>query len=110
MILSYLLTAYRNFIKYKGYSIINILSLGFGFFCFILIMMFVVHERSFDEHYSGSTYRLALETQTGNSTTRGAQTPPAWAPLLALEFPEIEATLRVKPPRQTWMVSNEERN
>lgn len=51
MILSYLLTAYRNFIKYKGYSIINILSLGFGLFCFILIMMFVVHEQSFDEQY-----------------------------------------------------------
>src|SRR5688572_16142651 len=110
MILSYLLTAYRNFIKYKGYSIINILSLSFGLFCFILIMMYVVHERSFDEHYSANTYRLALEVHTGNTTTQLAQTPPAWTRFMEPEYPEIEATVRVKPPRQTWMVSNEERN
>jgi putative ABC transport system permease protein len=110
MILSYLLTAYRNFMKYKGYSMINILSLGFALFCFILIMMFVVHERSFDEQYSARTYRLALEVQTGNTTTRGAQTAPVWTRLMEQEFPEIEASVRVKPPRQTWMVSNEERN
>jgi putative ABC transport system permease protein len=110
MILSYLLTAYRNFIKYKGYSIINILSLGFGLFCFILIMMYVVHERSFDEQYSAGTYRLALEVHTGSTTTNQAQTPPVWTRLMEQEYPEIEATVRVKPPRQTWMVSNEERN
>lgn len=110
MILSYLLTAYRNFIKYKGYSIINILSLGFGFFCFILIMMFVVHEQSFDEHYSDRTYRLALEVKASSSTTRIAQTSPGWLPNMEQQFPEIEAMVRVKPPRQTWMVTNEERN
>lgn len=110
MILSYLLTAYRNFIKYKGYSIINILSLGFGLFCFILIMMFVVHEQSFDEQYSDRTYRLALEIKASNSTTVGAQTAPGWLPIMEQEFPEIDAMVRVKPPRQTWMVTNEERN
>lgn len=110
MILSYLLTAYRNFIKYKGYSIINILSLGFGFFCFILIMMFVVHEQSYDEHYSDRTYRLALEVKASSSTTRIAQTSPGWLPNMEQQFPEIEAMVRVKPPRQTWMVTNEERN
>jgi putative ABC transport system permease protein len=110
MISSYLLTAYRNFVKYKGYSIINILSLGFGFFCFMLIMMFVVHEKSFDEQYSDRVYRLALEVHTGTTTTTGAQTPPIWTRLMEQEFPEIEATVRVKPPRQTWMVTNEERN
>jgi putative ABC transport system permease protein len=110
MISSYLLTAWRNFVKYKGYSIINVLSLGFGLFCFILIMMFVVHEKSFDEQYSESIYRLALETQTGTTSTRNAQTPPVWTRLMEQEYAEIEATVRVKPPRQTWMVSNEERN
>src|SRR5262249_9955962 len=89
---------------------INILSLSFGLFCFILIMMFVVHERSFDEQYSSRTYRLALEIQTGNTTTRGAQTAPVWTRLMEQEYPEIEDAVRVKPPRQTWMVSNEERN
>ena len=110
MLLSYLLTAYRNFAKYKGYSIINILSLGFGFFCFILIMMFVVHEKSFDEQYPSNTYRLALEVHTGTTTTTGAQTPPVWTTLMKQEFPEIESTVRVKPPRQSWMVTNEQRN
>jgi len=110
MILSYLLTAYRNFIKYKGYSVINILSLSFGLFCFILIMMFVVHEKSFDEQYSDRTYRIALEVKASNSTTHNAQTPPGWMLLMEQEFSEIEEVIRVKPPRQTWMVTNEERN
>ena len=110
MIASYLLTAYRNFVRYKAYSAINMLSLGFGFFCFILIMMFVVHEKSFDEQYSSRVHRLALEVHTGETTTYNAQTPPIWTRLLEREFPEIEATVRVKPPRQTWMVTNEERN
>lgn len=110
MIASYLLTAYRNFVRYKGYSAINMLSLCFGFFCFILIMMFVVHEKSFDEQYSSRIHRLALEVHTGETVTYNAQTPPRWTRLLEREFPEIEATVRVKPPRQTWMVTNEERN
>jgi putative ABC transport system permease protein len=109
MISNYFLIAYRNYFKNKSYSLINTLSLSFGFFCFIVILMYVIHEKSYDEHHPQNIYRLALETKAGEVTTQYAQTPPAWLNFIGNDFMEIEASVRIKPPRQAWMISNEER-
>ena len=60
MLLNYLKIAYRNFVKQKVYSIVNIGGLAIGLTCFILIFLYIQDELSYDRFHSKSdrTYRL----------------------------------------------------
>jgi predicted permease len=48
MIKNYFKTAWRNLIRNKAFSLINILGLALGLACTLLIMLWVQHERSID--------------------------------------------------------------
>ncbi len=50
MFKNYLKIALRNLRKNKTFSIINILGLAIGFFCFLLISIYVLDEVSFDKY------------------------------------------------------------
>ncbi len=52
--------ATRNLLKYKGYTIINVLGLAIGITGVILMMLFVRNEFSYDKFHSKSDriYRL----------------------------------------------------
>lgn len=60
MFKNYLKVALRNLTKHKGYSFINIVGLAIGVACFVLIMLFVQDERSYDRYHSNAdrTYRI----------------------------------------------------
>ncbi len=57
---NYILIAWRNLLKKKGYSSINILGLALGIACCLLIFMYVDYERSFDNYHTrgGRIYRV----------------------------------------------------
>lgn len=107
MLLNYLIVSYRNLWKNRGYSLINALSLAIGFSCFTLILIYVTDELSYDDQYDGKVYRIATEFTVDGTVNQNAQSPPVWCKLMPSEFPEVEEMVRVKPPFQTWMVSNE---
>ncbi len=70
---NYIKTAFRNLIRYKGFSFINILGLSIGMACSILIFLWVQFELSYDKFNdkSDKLYRL-VQTQyyaTGPLTT-----------------------------------------
>ena len=48
MLRNYFKVAWRNLLKNKGFSIINITGLATGLGCFILIALYVADELSFD--------------------------------------------------------------
>ncbi len=86
---NYLLTAFRNILRHKYFSVIIIAGLTLGIAVFGLIFTYVKHELSFDrfnEHYK-STYRLEMPDW--------ALTGTAYGPELSNEFPEIIAGSRV---------------
>ena len=62
MFKNYLLIAFRNLIRQKTYSIINISGLAIGFAAFILIVLHVVHEFSFDKFHekADDIYRVCI--------------------------------------------------
>ncbi len=43
--------AIRNLIRQKAYALINIFGLAIGIACSILIMLFVIHESSYDSFH-----------------------------------------------------------
>jgi len=109
MLLNYLIVSFRSLWKNKGYSFINTISVAAGFACFTLILLYVEDELGYDDQYGKQVYRIATEVKTGENVVQSAQSPPVWCKLMPQEFPEIEEMVRIKPPFQSWMVSNEGR-
>ncbi len=59
MLKSYLKIAYRNLLRHRAYSLINIVGLAVGLSCTILISLFVVGELRYDRHHEKSDYYIA---------------------------------------------------
>lgn len=89
MIQNYLITAFRNINRQKGYSIIIILGLTISITVFGLILMYVNNEYQtdrFNKNYA-DIYRLETEDWAILGT--------AYGPELAANFPEIKEFTRV---------------
>jgi putative ABC transport system permease protein len=95
---NYLKIAFRQLIRYKGYSFINIMGLAVGIASCILIMLFVKSEYSFDKFNSKAAriYRVWLqENISPDQVYTSTVTPLPLGPALQTSFPEIEAACRV---------------
>ncbi|MDW7693744.1 ABC transporter permease [Flammeovirgaceae bacterium SG7u.111] len=94
MFKNYLLIAYRNLFRNKVFTLINVVGLGVGLACCLLIFLFVKHELSFDKHQSkfDRMYRIIYHATNGADF---AQLPITLAPLMEETLPQIEATSRV---------------
>ena len=87
----YLKIALRYLLKNKLYSFINIFGLAIGITSFVLIMLYVNYEQSYDT-FEGSenVYRTYLDYLDGNEFVAGdAQTYNLSGPSLKNEFPEV---------------------
>lgn len=95
--------AWRNLARRKGYAFLNIAGLAVGLVSFLLIMQYIVFERSYDNFHTRSNdiYRVAFDwgetDYTGNNSSRYAGNVPAMGPLLNEEFAAVEAYTRFVP-------------
>ncbi|MCP5381547.1 MAG: ABC transporter permease [Kordiimonadaceae bacterium] len=69
MFANYLNMTFRNILKFRLYSAINIIGLAVGLAVSILIILFVAHETSFDKAVKGSdrVYRLNWESNSSGA-------------------------------------------
>ena len=88
MLLNYLKIAYRNFVKQKVYSIVNIGGLAIGLTCFILIFLYIQDELSYDRFHSKSdrTYRLVEHFESEGVGEHSASQPFPTGPTMASDF------------------------
>ncbi|OEK04739.1 ABC transporter permease [Roseivirga misakiensis] len=70
MLKNYLKTTYRNLLRNKVYSLINVLGLTIGIACFSLIFLYVENEVSFDKFHQEKSYRFLINEQTGDGEFR----------------------------------------
>ncbi|MCB2197260.1 MAG: ABC transporter permease [Bacteroidetes bacterium] len=92
MITHYIKTAFRNIARNFGYSLINFIGLSIGITLFILIMLFVVNEYSFDKF--NENYDRIYRFEFGDAEMVHL---PSAAGLDAQDwFPEIEHVVRFK--------------
>ncbi|MFV1979784.1 MAG: ABC transporter permease, partial [Rhodothermia bacterium] len=110
MFKNYLTVALRNLAKYRAYSLINVVGLAIGLASFVLILLFVQDEFSFDRHHENADdiYRLVVDIRNANGFTQTAQSGTAWGPDFQRDFPEVASMVRMKPPNQKWMVGRED--
>jgi putative ABC transport system permease protein len=99
MLNNYLKSAWRNLMKHKGFSTINILSLSIGMAACMVIFLFIKDELSFDSFHSkkDSIYRLCeVQSFPGTNTQNVALSMPGMGPTMTDEFPEIETFTRYR--------------
>lgn len=97
MLYNYLVTAIRNLLKDRYFSLLNITGLAIGLACCILVYLYVSHETSFDRFHdrSDDIYGIARETrQADGSSAYNAHVSGPVAPALVADFPQIEAATR----------------
>ncbi|HKZ38957.1 MAG TPA: permease prefix domain 2-containing transporter, partial [Chryseolinea sp.] len=100
MIRNYLIVAFRNILKTKVFSGINIFGLGVGLAACMLIVQFVMFELSYDKFHEKfeRTYRVTNDRfQNGKLIQHGTITYPTIGPAMAKDFPEVEAYTRLMP-------------
>ena len=99
MIKNYLLTAYRNSLKNKLYAGINVLGLAIGITCCLLIVLYVQHERSYDQfHEEKERIFKVYRTTNHDGYHEVGPTSAPYAEGLRNDFPEaIETAVRVMP-------------
>ena len=103
---NYLTIVIRLLLRYKGYSLINVLGLAIGIAGCVLIVLFVYDELSFDQYHQNKDriYRLAVSETAEGRIDISAKSPAAWGPVLVQEYPEIEAITRIRPPASRWLI------
>ncbi|GAB3938622.1 ABC transporter permease [Larkinella terrae] len=99
MIRNYLLVAWRNLIRSKSFSAINILGLSIGMTCCMLLLLYIRSELSFDKHHRNASDLFLVKSDviypTGAQEENPRQSSP-YAAALKAEFPEIEQVTRLK--------------
>ncbi|MFS4445983.1 ABC transporter permease [Maribacter sp. 2307UL18-2] len=98
MFKNYLKIAWRNLIKNKAYSLINISGLAVGVCCFLLIALYVKNEFSYDKFHSKSDriYRVWQHENYGpKEDFVNTTTPVSMVKVLKTNYAEIENGSRV---------------
>ncbi len=112
MIRNYLIATFRNLFRQKGYSIINILGLAIGFAAFILIMLHVADELSYDRFHSRADriYRVSVNGMVAGDALNVAVSAPPTGEAMVREIPQIITFTRVDEFPQSVHFSYEERS
>ena len=97
MFKNYLKSAYRNLIRYKGYTFINILGLSIGLSCCILILLFVRNELSYDRFNkkSDDIYRIVSMFSENGMPRYHSGTPAPLASVVLDNCPEVQKVARI---------------
>jgi len=97
MFKNYLKVAYRNLLKRKAYTLINILGLATGMAVCLLIVLFVQSELSYDQqHKRGKDiYRMVLDRIYPGRVTSYSIIPQSIGAAVKAEFPEVKESVRL---------------
>jgi putative ABC transport system permease protein len=101
MLKLHFLLAWRNLVKRKVYSTVEVLSLSTGLACLLIVLLYVTHEWSYDQSFSKSEniYRIN-HVETGGEVYSGM--PSALAVHIRQDLPQVTELTRVFFPYRMW--------
>ena len=94
MIKSYLTIAWRNLVRNKAYTFLNIGGLSVGMACTILILLWVQDELSYDKFNTSASQIYRLTDNVAG--TKAAVSPVPMAPALKQRLPAIKDFTRLE--------------
>jgi putative ABC transport system permease protein len=91
MIKNYLLIAFRNALRNKAYTLINLLGLAIGIASSIMILLFVLDEVSYDRHneHFRDIYRIFVRGKIQGNEMEAALSNAPMGATLKTDFPEV---------------------
>jgi putative ABC transport system permease protein len=97
MIKNYLLIAFRNALRNKAYTFINLLGLAIGITSSIMILLFVLDEVSYDRHHEHfrDIYRICIRGKIQGNEIEAALSNAPMGATLKTDFPEVEDFTRI---------------
>lgn len=103
MLRNYIIIAFRNLFRQKGYSIINISGLAIGLAAFILIVLYVVNELNYDKFHEkhDRIYRICVEGMVAGDVLNVAVSAAPTAEAMVRDIPEIIQATRIDEFSQT---------
>ena len=110
MVKNYLKIAWRNLIRHKGFSLINIGGLSVGIAACLLISLYVNYELSYDRYHikKDRIVRIINVMRTPeNDNVTIALSPTLLATTLNNNYPEVEAAVRFEPDAGVIKVNNQ---
>ena len=96
MLKNYLKIAYRNMLRQKGYSLINITGLSLGMACCMLLLLWVQDEMSFDKFHekADTIYRVELDLPRSNGVSHTRLTSYPLGGAIQEYIPEVKYAAR----------------
>jgi len=100
MLASYFKITWRNILKNKGYSFINIFGLSMGIACCMLMFNYVTFELSYDDFHPAveHTYRVDQVAPGRQEGGASSSTAPPLANAIKTTYPEVEDVMRINTP------------
>ena len=97
MLKNHFKVAFRNLLRNKGFSFINIVGLAVGIACCIAIMLFVQDELSYDRfnEFADRIYRPRQLGRINGHDMNMAQSPVAMGPAVYHDLPDVVAYTRL---------------
>ncbi|SEI44893.1 putative ABC transport system permease protein [Dyadobacter sp. SG02] len=98
MIKNYLKIAWRNVLKNKMFSVINVFGLSVGMTCCMLLLLYILSEVSFDKHqeHVNDLYLVRSENvQPNGEKMDNPRAPAPYAYALKAEYPEVVQVTRL---------------
>jgi len=110
MIKSYFKIAWRNLLRHKSFSVINIGGLAIGIAACLLISLYVHYELSYDAYHPKKD-RIVRITNLMRTPEKDnvdiALSPTLLASTLKQDYPEVEAITRFEPDKSIIKVGNQ---
>ena len=97
MLKTWIITSWRNFLKHKSFSIINICGLSLGIACLIAVLLYVLDELSYDKFHTKAERIYQINSISGydGSSNRYATTSTPLADAIRSDVPEVEEAARL---------------
>lgn len=94
MFKNYLKVAWRNLIRNRFFSAINITGLAIGLACSLMLTLYVKDELSYDRHHANADriYRVSRTflSKDGTASLQLGHVAPPFGPLIRKDFGEVE--------------------
>ncbi|MDB4901480.1 MAG: macB 20 [Mucilaginibacter sp.] len=105
MIKNYFKIAWRNLVRNRLYSIINIGGLAIGMAVSFMLLLYVYNEFSFDKFNTNSDrlYEVMRNQPSNGELQTGTATPVPMAPAMIKDIPEIDKVARTNWPYDILM-------
>ena len=94
---NYLKTTFRNFWRYRGYTLINLMGLAIGIATCIIIFTYISYELSYDKFYDHyeDVYRVSVKGRFAEDFFDVAVSMPPLPVAVKKDYPEVRSYTRI---------------